>query len=113
MNLTNRTTEATLTKSYMQAQELFYDGVGEPEYTKVVEVDLGSVVASIAGPSRPQDRIDLDKVKTKFQDILKCDYGREIYIKDMGNFDNESINLSENYSDSCTIESGMKKLRLR
>ncbi len=112
MNLTNRTTEATLSKSYMKVQKLFYDGVEEPEYTKVVEVDLSLVVASIAGPSRPQDRIDLYKVKTKFQDILKCDYGREIDIKEMENFDNESINSCEDYTEHCAVQTGMKKTEI-
>ena len=44
----------------------------EPEYTDTLELDLGSVVPSLAGPKRPQDRVPLDEMKDTFEDALKA-----------------------------------------
>jgi aconitate hydratase len=60
-----------LVKEYLLAQKLF--GVptkGEIDYTKEVELDLSSVVPSVAGPKRPQDRISLDNLKSQFRHLL-------------------------------------------
>ncbi len=57
--------------SYFKAQNLF--GVprsGEIDYTRVVTLDLASVKTSLAGPKRPQDRIDLDALKTRFTELF-------------------------------------------
>ncbi len=54
------------------------------EYTEVVEFDLSSVVPSIAGPKRPQDRIELTKAKEAFAQLI-VDTGatsKELYVKD-------------------------------
>jgi aconitate hydratase len=58
-------------EAYLKAQKLF--GIpkrGEIEPTKTLELDLSTVEPSIAGPKRPQDRIALSDVKTKFQELL-------------------------------------------
>lgn len=58
-------------RKYFTAQEMF--GIplkGEVDYTRVIELDLGSVTPSVAGPRRPQDRIDLDQLKKKFSEML-------------------------------------------
>jgi aconitate hydratase len=58
-------------EAYFKAQGLF--GIpksGEIDYTKVVALDLGTVAPSLAGPKRPQDRIEIGKVKTTFADLL-------------------------------------------
>jgi len=63
-----------LVKEYMQAQKLFgIPNKGDVEYTKVLELDLSSIQPCVAGPKRPQDRIDLTSLKPKFQEILKKD----------------------------------------
>ena len=54
-------------RSYYKAQGMF--GIpqqGECEYTQVLELDLGSIVPSVAGPKRPQDRIELPNLKNQF-----------------------------------------------
>lgn len=43
---------------------------GEVDYSSVVELDLGSIVPSVAGPKRPQDRIELKHVKEKFENLM-------------------------------------------
>ncbi|MES2613025.1 MAG: aconitate hydratase, partial [Pseudomonadota bacterium] len=58
-------------EAYFKAQGLF--GVplaGEIDYSQVVRLDLGSVTPSLAGPKRPQDRIELGKVSSQFVDLF-------------------------------------------
>src|SRR5207248_7199114 len=59
-------------RAYFQAQQMF--GIpkkGQCDYTQVLELDLGSVKRSVAGPKRPQDRIELPKLKDAFSKILQ------------------------------------------
>jgi len=58
-------------ESYFKAQKLF--GIpksGEIDYSTVVALDLGSVSPSLAGPRRPQDRIELGNVKNNFAELF-------------------------------------------
>ncbi|MDH5858341.1 aconitate hydratase [Lampropedia aestuarii] len=58
-------------EAYFKAQKLF--GVpksGSIDYSQVVSLDLGQVTPSLAGPKRPQDRIELGKVKSTFTDLF-------------------------------------------
>jgi aconitate hydratase A / 2-methylisocitrate dehydratase len=60
-------------RAYFQAQGLF--GIpkkGECDYTQVLELDLSTVKSSVAGPKRPQDRIELPGLKGKFLDLLQA-----------------------------------------
>lgn len=70
---TGRTVEQVDTfRTYFQSQGLFgMPRGGEIQYTQLLELDLATVAPSVAGPKRPQDRIDLTEVKTKFQDLLQ------------------------------------------
>jgi aconitate hydratase len=73
--LTGRTQEQIDTfRNYYQAQGMF--GIpqkGQIEYTKVLELDLATVRASVAGPKRPQDRIELDVLKSTFINMLQAE----------------------------------------
>lgn len=60
-------------KNYYQAQGLF--GIprkGQCDYSEVLDLDLSTVRPSIAGPKRPQDKIELDKVKNTFTSLLSA-----------------------------------------
>ncbi|KAF1023315.1 MAG: Aconitate hydratase A [Paracidovorax wautersii] len=58
-------------EAYFKAQNLFgMPRRGEVDYTKVITLDLGAVAPSLAGPKRPQDRIELGKVKDTFIDLF-------------------------------------------
>ena len=72
MRLTGRPEEVVArTESYMRAQGLFRDASDpEPEFTDTLELDLASVVPSLAGPKRPQDRVALSDMKTVFENAL-------------------------------------------
>lgn len=72
MRLTGRSEETIArTEAYMRAQGLFHEpGMPEPEYTDLLELDLTTVVPSLAGPKRPQDRVVLSEMKDTFQKAL-------------------------------------------
>ncbi|MFM1989608.1 MAG: Aconitate hydratase precursor [Pseudomonadota bacterium] len=65
--------EVALFEAYFRQQGLF--GVpmpGELDYSRVVELDLSSVVPSVAGPKRPQDRIEIGNVKATFAELFSA-----------------------------------------
>lgn len=84
LEMTGRDPEAVaLVRDYLVAQQLF--GIprkGEIDYTKELELDLKSIRPCVSGPKRPQDRIDLPQVKTRFEELLRTTvneggYGKE------------------------------------
>ncbi|MAT98750.1 MAG: aconitate hydratase AcnA [Anaerolineaceae bacterium] len=65
-----------LVEKYAKAQGLFRtDDLPDPEFTDVVELDLGTVLPSLAGPKRPQDRIILSDMKSKYRESLLAPVG--------------------------------------
>jgi len=74
MRFTGRSDEVVeRTEAYLHAQGLFRDeDAPDPEFTDTLELDLGSVVPSLAGPKRPQDRVPLSEMKPAFQTALKA-----------------------------------------
>lgn len=63
--------QVELVEAYYKAQGLFRtDETSDPVYTRVVELDLGSIEPSLAGPRRPQDRVALGGVKSGFAAFL-------------------------------------------
>jgi aconitate hydratase len=81
LRLTGRTEAAALTERYTKEQQLFRDDwAPEPRFSDRVELDLGSVEPSLAGPKRPQDRVALSRVKEDFRrslaaSVLERGYG--------------------------------------
>lgn len=71
LELTGRSAEQiALVESYAKAQGFWNDPQSEPRiYSKVLELDLSKVQRSVAGPSRPHDRIDLADVKNRFSQL--------------------------------------------
>ncbi|HXT63709.1 MAG TPA: aconitate hydratase [Pyrinomonadaceae bacterium] len=60
--------------NYFKAQSLFgMPGKGEIEYSVLLELDLDTIVPSVAGPKRPQDRIPLPELKNTFVNLLQLD----------------------------------------
>ncbi len=60
-----------LVERYCKEQRLFHtDSAPDPEYSDTLEVDLGSIESSLAGPKRPQDRVALGEVKRSFRAVL-------------------------------------------
>lgn len=64
--------QIALVEAYYRAQGMFRTSdTPDPEFTDLIELDLGSVVPSLAGPKRPQDRIELTAMKESFNDIIR------------------------------------------
>src|SRR6266849_4566001 len=60
-----------LVEAYSKEQGIFRtDATADPIFSDVIELDLGTVVPSLAGPKRPQDRLNLADVKKNFQDTI-------------------------------------------
>jgi len=68
LRLTGRDEQTiALVEAYAKAQSLWHDAANEPSFSEYMELDLGTVVPSIAGPKRPQDRILLSEAKSQFE----------------------------------------------
>lgn len=90
VRLTGRESKVALIESYYQAQGLWYSanqaGQKDPEYSDTVELDLGTVEPSLAGPARPQDRVALKDVRKSFRKSLAS-----LKEKEMTNLDPTSV----------------------
>ncbi|WYJ98800.1 aconitate hydratase 1 [Enterococcus sp. DIV0212c] len=78
LRLTGREDQAVaIAERYLKENQLFYDPINdqEPNYTKVIEIDLSMIEANLAGPKRPQDLIPLSKMKTAFEQAVKAPEG--------------------------------------
>jgi aconitate hydratase len=77
LRLTGRSEEQiALVEAYSKLQKLWHDPGVEPAYSEYLELDLATVVPSIAGPKRPQDRVELSKAKSQFEKDLN-DYASQ------------------------------------
>ncbi len=72
LRLTGRSEEqVALVEAYTRVQGLWHDPSVEPRFSERLELDLSTVVPSIAGPKRPQDRIELSESKWAFRAALE------------------------------------------
>jgi aconitate hydratase len=60
-----------LVERYSKEQGLWREKSAEPKYTQVLELDLGTVTPSVAGPKRPQDRVELPNLRKSFAAAFK------------------------------------------
>jgi aconitate hydratase len=71
LRLTGRREEhCALVEAYAKEQGLWHDEAAEPSYSERLELDLSSIEPSLAGPSRPQDRVPLRRSKAMFSEAL-------------------------------------------
>ncbi len=79
MRLTNRPEAlCQLTEDYYRAQGMFHDAsTPQAEYSDVMELDLGTVVPSVAGPKRPQDRLLLGEIRENFRSSFESAVGKK------------------------------------
>jgi aconitate hydratase len=71
LRLTGRTEDqVALVEKYAKAQGMWHDPAVSPRFSEHIELDLSTVVSSIAGPKRPQDRISLTASKSAFEKAL-------------------------------------------
>lgn len=111
---TGRSEEQILTiKNYFEAQQMFgIPSEGEIEYSVVLELDLASVEPSVAGPKRPQDRIPLSSVKTKFTELFSKPITENGYNKSPEDLSKRfSVTLTDNGSDGRKLPLYGEKLK--
>ena len=89
LRLTGRSEDQlALVEQYAKAQGMWHDPSVSPRYSEHVELDLSTVVPSISGPKRPQDRISLSDSKSSFDKILPTYFtdktGKEAYPVKVG-----------------------------
>ena len=101
MRATGRSEEdCELFEKYFKAQDMFgIPSASEIEYTKALSLDLSSIKPSLAGPKRPQDRIELDKMKESFNSL---------FVKPIAEngFNKTATQLTERYPTKAGIDLG-------
>jgi aconitate hydratase len=100
LDLTGRPTETIeLVDAYAREQGMFHDAsTPDPTFSDLLELDLGDVVPSIAGPKRPQDRVPLDEAKESFLEAMG-ELANEGAAGELGNGRDEAIAESFPASD--------------
>ena len=77
MRLTGRSEDTiALVEAYSREQGMWFEPDNEPVFTKTLELDIGAVVPSLAGPKRPQDKVILPEVDELFNSDLEKLYGK-------------------------------------
>ncbi|WP_137147493.1 aconitate hydratase AcnA [Mycolicibacterium sp. CR10] len=102
LRLTGRTEDQlALVEAYAKAQGMWHNPDREPKFSEYLELDLGDVVPSIAGPKRPQDRILLSESKVAFRKDIH-NYVEENYPTPETKLD-EAVDESFPASDSVSL----------
>src|SRR6266567_3008162 len=97
-------------RGYFKAQGMF--GIpqkDECDYTTVLELDLGSIVPSVAGPKRPQDRIALPELERKFRELLEKDVKSGGYGKALSEIDHRFKTTLDTCNGEGRVGGGLQK----
>jgi aconitate hydratase len=98
LRLTGRNeSQVELVEKYAKAQGMWHDPAVSPRFSEHIELDLSTVVPSISGPKRPQDRISLSGSKGAFEKILPT------YITEKTGTDSYPVNVG---AKATTIKNG-------
>src|SRR5215470_13626112 len=96
LRLTGRPAQqVALVEAYAREQGLWHDPARELRFSEELTLDLGTIVPSIAGPKRPQDRIELAHAKTAFRDALPAYVGSGSASNGGASYDNGSFPASD------------------
>jgi aconitate hydratase len=77
--------QIALVEAYCKEQSLFrLDSTPEPQFSDKLELDLGSVEPTVAGPKRPQDRVALKNAKSSFTKVVEGAPTKEVLVKNNG-----------------------------
>ena len=93
-----------LVEAYAKAQGMWFDPKAKPEFSEQLELDLSSVVPSIAGPKRPQDRISLSNAKQAFGKALP-DYVSDVSKTVDSSIDGTAVTLKNGVVGIAAITS--------
>jgi aconitate hydratase len=108
LTFTGRGEVVDLVERYTKEQGLFRsDGDPEPRFSEILELDLGAVVPSVAGPKRPQDRVALGDVWDSFVGAFRDRLEPDARPSDVGRFEGEGGNPNDALdTDDATISPG-------
>ncbi len=118
MRLTGRDdAQIALVEAYCKAQGLWRQPGAEPIFSDTLQLDMGEVVASMAGPKRPQDRVALTDIKATFEQIMQ-DEGNQVASTEEGRWLSEggqtAVGVEESYehhgSQEVTLDGESFKL---
>ena len=101
LRLTGRSADhVALVEAYAKEQGLWHDPAAEPRFSERLEMDLSTVVPSLAGPKRPQDRVSLSDARNAFREALRA------YVPDSESGEALDDGLAETFpaSDPVTAE---------
>jgi aconitate hydratase len=114
LRATHRERQVELVERYTRENALFYtDDAPCPEYTDILELDLGQVEPCVSGPARPQDRIGLRELKARFAGILGCDYDRDAELARISQFHEESGSRTSRSRHCTPVSDGRQVIELR
>ncbi|MBS9532266.1 aconitate hydratase AcnA [Mycobacterium sp. M1] len=99
--------QLALVEAYAKAQGMWHDVDHEPAFSEYVELDLGDVVPSIAGPKRPQDRIELSDAKNAFRKDIHT-YTEDADAPAAGGNVAEAAGAKLDFADDGSIESAAR-----
>ncbi len=101
LKLTGRSEEQlALVEAYAKEQGLWHDPDAEPRYSEKLELDVSTVVPSLAGPKRPQDRVSLSEAKDSFRTALAD------YVDDSGDQNGYDEAVAESFPASDAPSNG-------
>src|SRR6201999_1216797 len=96
--------QLALVEAYAKEQGLWHDPSAEPRYSERLELDLSTVVPSLAGPKRPQDRVEVTKAVEGFEKALK-DYTDDVDATAEGTLDGETFEIGHGAVSIAAITS--------
>ncbi len=106
LRMTGRTDDQlALVEAYAKEQGLWHDPAANSTYSESLELDLSTVVPSLAGPKRPQDRIPLSESKEAFRAAL-ADYAEPTALTAVDEADRESFPASDPPAIDATAANG-------
>ena len=92
---------------YFQAQNMFgMPKPGDCDYSQVLELDLASITPSVAGPKRPQDRIDLPNLKAKFFELFTKSIAENGYNKPASELEKRYLTRYDSVAQELEVLAG-------
>jgi aconitate hydratase len=86
--------QIALVEKYAKAQDMFWTPKSvEPDFTDTLELDLATVVPSMAGPKRPQDRVTLDHAASNFAKVMADEFKKAEQLSARSKVDNANFDL--------------------
>lgn len=98
--------QVSLVEAYYKAQDMFMESNSpDPYYSELVELDLSTVVSCLAGPKRPQDRIELTEMKQRYNEVISTPINKGGYGFS-GEEPEKAVRISHANGEKSVIKNG-------